>query len=66
MFEAISAVATVGISCGVTPLLSDGAKFVLIAAMFVGRIGILLFLASFIQRRENTGARLPEDSIVLS
>lgn len=66
MFEAISAVATVGVSCNVTPLLCDGAKFVLIAAMFVGRIGILLFLASFIQRRENTGARLPEDSIVLS
>lgn len=66
MFEAISAVATVGISCDVTPLLCDGAKFVLIAAMFVGRIGILLFLASFIQRRESSGARLPEDSIVLS
>lgn len=66
LFEAISAVATVGISCGVTPLLSDGAKLVLVVAMFVGRIGILFFLASFIQRRENSGARLPEDSIVLS
>lgn len=66
MFEAISAVATVGISCNVTPLLGDAAKCVLIAAMFIGRIGILLFLASFIQRRENSGARLPEDSIALS
>lgn len=66
MFEAVSAVATVGISCDVTPLLCDSAKLVLVAGMFIGRIGILLFLASFIRRREGTGARLPEDTIVLS
>lgn len=66
IFEAVSAVATVGISCGITPQLCVGAKLVLVAAMFIGRIGILLFLTSFIRRREGTGARLPEDTIVLS
>ncbi len=66
LFESISAVATVGVSCGVTPMLCDAAKCVLVVAMFVGRIGILLFLASFIRRRAPSGARLPEDSIVLS
>lgn len=65
-FESFSAVGTVGLSCGVTPQLGDVSKYILVVAMFIGRIGILLFLTSFVKRREATGARLPEDTIVLS
>lgn len=65
-FEAVSAVGTVGLSCDVTPKLCDTAKYFIIVAMFIGRIGVLLFLTSFIRRREATGARFPEDTIVLS
>lgn len=66
LFEAVSAIATVGLSCDVTPQLCMPAKCVLIGAMFIGRIGILLFLSSFITRRSGTGARRPEATIVLS
>lgn len=66
-FEAVSAVGTVGLSCGVTPHLCDPAKYVLAAAMFVGRIGVLLFITSFLPRRRTAAtARLPETTIVLS
>lgn len=65
-FEAVSAVGTVGLSCDVTPKLCDTAKYFVICAMFIGRIGVLLFLTSFLRRREVMATRFPEDTIVLS
>lgn len=66
-FEAVSAAGTVGLSCDVTPRLSDGAKYLVAGTMFVGRIGVLLFVTSFLPRRKTRlNARLPETSIVLS
>jgi Trk-type K+ transport system membrane component len=66
VFEAVSAVSTVGLTRGVTHLLGDPAKLILVAAMFVGRIGVLLFLLSFIRKRPPLGYRLPETSVVLT
>lgn len=66
VFEAVSATGTVGITRGVTPLLSTPAKWVLIFAMFVGRIGVLVFLLSFIRKRPAPGYRLPETSVVIT
>ena len=65
-FEAVSAVSTVGLTRGVTPQVGDAAKWVLVTAMFVGRIGVLLFLLSFIRKRPATGYRLPETNVVLT
>lgn len=42
IFEAVSAFGTVGLSMGVTPLLSGWGKVVIIVLMFVGRVGPLL------------------------
>ena len=42
-FEELSAFSTVGLSLGVTPLLSIGGKTIIIISMFVGRIGTLTF-----------------------
>lgn len=39
MFEAASAIGTVGLSLGVTANLSEGGKWVIIVLMFVGRLG---------------------------
>lgn len=39
LFECISALGTVGLSTGITPLLSDPGKIVLIVLMLVGRLG---------------------------
>ncbi len=66
VFEAVSAISTTGLSRGVTADLGDQAKFVLSFAMLVGRVGVLSFLLAFIPRREPTGLRLPETTIVLS
>ncbi len=66
IFEAISACATVGLSCEITPQLSAISKFILAAAMFIGRIGVLLFAASFITRKPQSNARFPEATITLS
>ena len=40
-FEVFSAIGTVGVSTGITPMLGDGGKIVVSAAMFVGRFGPL-------------------------
>ncbi|MBF0628333.1 MAG: potassium transporter [Magnetococcales bacterium] len=42
LFETISALGTVGLSANITPTLSSGGKLVIVALMFVGRIGPLL------------------------
>ena len=48
-YEAVSALATVGLSLGITPMLSVVGKWVIILLMFVGRIGIMTFIMSFVK-----------------
>ncbi len=43
LFEAISALSTVGLSTGITQDLSDLGKLVISALMFIGRLGVLTF-----------------------
>jgi trk system potassium uptake protein TrkH len=45
IFDSISAFATVGLSLGITPSLSTAGKWIIIATMFAGRVG--LFALSF-------------------
>ena len=52
LFEAVSAFGTVGLSTGVTPLLTSAGKFVIIALMFTGRIAPLV-LAVYLARPAN-------------
>jgi trk system potassium uptake protein len=52
IFEAVSAFGTVGLSTGVTPLLTAGGKAVIIALMFTGRIAPLV-LAVYLARPAN-------------
>lgn len=49
LFEVVSAFGTVGLSTGVTPLLTDPGKLVIVALMFAGRIGPLM-LALYLSR----------------
>ena len=50
IFEEVSAFATVGLSTGITPYLSDTGKLIITVSMFVGRIGPLT-LAVFLSKR---------------
>lgn len=43
LFETVSALGTVGLSLGVTSQLSEIGKLVIIALMFIGRLGVLTF-----------------------
>lgn len=50
LFEAISAVGTVGVSTGITPSLPDFAKLLVAAAMFAGRLGPLTLVLALAAR----------------
>ena len=67
MFEAFSAMATVGVSSAGTPNLSAGSKTVLALMMFFGRVGPLT-MASALASRQNRNAskiRYPEEEITI-
>ncbi len=67
LFEVTSAVGTVGLTTGITPLLSVGSKLVLILLMYMGRIGpvtlALLFAAKI--GKINKGRTLPQERIMV-
>lgn len=50
LFEAVSALGTVGASTGITPTLEPVAKLIVIAAMFVGRLGPLTLVLALSAR----------------
>lgn len=66
VFECISAVNTVGSSLNLTPSLGDMSKYVVIALMFIGRVGILTFMLSFIKPVSNQNYRYPSDNIIIN
>ncbi len=47
VFETISALATVGLSTGITPTLGAASKIILICYMFFGRVGIMTISVGF-------------------
>ena len=61
LFEVISALATVGLSTGITPLLPDNAKYVLIALMFLGRVGTMTAASALALRERRRVIRMPEE-----
>jgi len=65
LFEVVSALGTVGLSTGVTPTLSAAGKGVIIACMFVGRLGPLVVAASLIGRRPRAAYTLPEERLMI-
>lgn len=66
LYEAASALFTVGSSLGVTHELGSPAKMLLCAAMFLGRVGILSLLAGIAGRATDSPARMPEENIIIN
>lgn len=62
LFEVMSAVATVGLSTGITPGLGTAARLVLVVTMYIGRLGPLT-VASLWVREPDTGVSLPEENL---
>lgn len=65
LFEVTSAFGTVGLSTGITPHLSGFSRIVIIATMFIGRVGPLSFMLSFVTRRERIHPEYPEEEIAV-
>ena len=63
LFEAVSAMGTVGLSLGVTPELSVAGKMVLVLLMFWGRVGILTFFAILIKEEKKVDIHYTEVEI---
>ncbi len=57
-FEAVSALATVGLSMGMTAQLDDAGKIVLILLMFIGRVGLFSFFAAMTSRQSQIPTRV--------
>lgn len=63
MFETISAISTVGLSMGITALLSTLSKFVIIFLMFAGRVGAItltVMLSSRFINKQKENSKLEE------
>lgn len=63
-FEAFSAFSTVGLTLGVTPQLSLLGKFVIMAVMFIGRVGALTLLFAVVTRSQGALYRYPSEDIM--
>jgi trk system potassium uptake protein TrkH len=65
LFEVVSAFATVGLSTGITAGLSTFAKLVLVATMYIGRVGVLLLMAAILGNPKPSFVRYPEENLLV-
>ena len=69
LFETFSAFGTVGLTMGLTPSLSLMGKLLIIALMYIGRVGILTVgfsLTMRLMKKANGGHyKLPEESVII-
>ncbi len=66
VFECFSAYGTVGLSINLTPTLSDPSKYVIIATMFLGRIGTLNLLFGMLGQMEQKFYQYPQENILIN
>jgi len=64
LFEVTSAMATVGLSVGITPQLSSAGRFIIIFVMFTGRIGPLT-LALLLGKKKPSPVEYPGERIMV-
>ncbi len=65
-FEVVSAFSTVGSSLNLTPLFADDSKVLLSLLMFIGRVGLITVMMSFVQRSARLKYRLPSDNVIIN
>lgn len=65
IFEVVSAFATVGLSTGITAGVSTFAKLVLIATMYIGRVGVLLLMSAILGDPSPTIINYPEENLLV-
>lgn len=65
MFECASAVATVGLTMGITPNLGIISKLLLICMMYIGRVGGITLIFAAVTPKNNGNARYPKDQVAV-
>lgn len=65
LFEATSAFATVGLSVGVSEALPPAGQLVLVALMYVGRVGTVSIAAAIALRQKVVPYRYPEERVIV-
>ena len=65
LFETASAIATVGLTLGITPTLGTASRCILIALMYLGRVGGLTFIYAATSGRKVQMGRLPLDKFTV-
>ena len=65
LYEAASAVGTVGLSLGITPHLHIPSQMVLIALMYLGRVGGLTLIYATVSTKKNGNGKLPQEKITI-
>jgi trk system potassium uptake protein TrkH len=65
LFEVVSAFATVGLTTGITASVSATAKLILIATMYIGRVGVLLLMAALLGDPRPSAIHYPEENLLV-
>lgn len=65
LFEAFSAIGTVGMTTGITRSLNTVSKIVLILLMFCGRVGSISFASALFEKRIKTSVSYPAESVTV-
>jgi trk system potassium uptake protein TrkH len=65
LFEAVSAFATVGLSAGITADLSDFGQYIIIFIMYLGRVGVLLFMGALLGDPKPSSIQYPEEELLI-
>jgi len=65
MFEASSALGTVGLTTGITSALTTGGKLIIIATMLIGRLGPLTLLAALTFNLKPARYNYPDEAIIV-
>ena len=65
LYEAASAVGTVGLTTGITPGLGTLSKILLAFMMFAGRVGGLTMIFAAVSTRDSVNMKYPEDRITV-
>ncbi len=65
LFEAASAIGTVGVTLGITPSLCTASKIVLIILMFLGRVGGMTIVYAALARKHPYVSEFPQEKIMV-
>lgn len=65
LYETASAIATVGLTLGITQQIGSASKIILILLMYLGRIGTLTFVFSMVQKKSTSGSQYPLENVTI-